>query len=108
MHLRTLALTLFVTLGFRGVASDTSGNAVECHFDKCVLLIASTDLNVYLQTMPYGRDRVLHLVSLSSRYMLPTFEIRDVVGDDSPEFVIQTRDGGTGFAETHTSLYGVV
>lgn len=110
MHLRALVLALFLTLSLRSVApaGGNPGNAVECPFDKCVLLIASTDLSVYLQTMPYDRGCVLHLVSLSSRYMPPTFEIKDVVGDDSPEFVIQTRDGGTGFAETHTSIYGVL
>jgi hypothetical protein len=110
MHLCSLALALLLALGLRGVApaGNNPGNSVECHFGKCFLLISSTDSSVYLQTMPYDRDRVLHLVSLSSRYMPPTFEIKDVVGDDSPEFVIQTRGGGTGIAETHMSIYGVL
>ncbi|MGA2855163.1 MAG: hypothetical protein ABSE90_13685, partial [Verrucomicrobiota bacterium] len=43
----------------------------------------------------------------SSRYMTPEFVAMDA-GARGPEFIVRTRDGGTGLAETHVALYGII
>jgi hypothetical protein len=79
---------------------------MECHFGDSYALVAATDMRVFLELRAYDQDRVLDSVVLSSRYMPPEFEVMDA-GTRGPEFVLRTRDGGTGFAETHVELYGI-
>src|ERR1043166_629992 len=100
-----IPLSLILAVALVAHAENKFGNAVECHFDKTYLLIASTDLRAFLELRSYEKDRVLDSLVLSSRYMPPNFEIKDLVADDGPEFIVQTRDGGSGFAETHMTIY---
>ena len=80
---------------------------MEYHFADTYALVAATDMRVFIELRSYDHDRVLDSVVLSSRYMPPECQARDA-GARGPEFIVQTRDGGTGFAETHVALYGVV
>lgn len=70
-------------------------------------LVAATDMKVFIELRSYDHDQVLDSVVLSSRYMPPEFVARDA-GARGPEFIVWTRDGGTGFAETHVEFYGIV
>jgi hypothetical protein len=99
-------LTLAVALGAR--AGDTSGKAVECRFGDTYFLMATTDLRAFMELRSYEKDRILDSVVLDSRYMPPEFAIKDLVAGDSPEFIIRTKNGGTGLSETHLAVYGIV
>jgi hypothetical protein len=90
-----------------GCATSRSGRAVEYHFSDTYALVAATDMRVFLELRSYDHDQVLDSVVLSSRYMPPEFEAMDA-GARGPEFIVRTRDGGTGFAETHVALYGII
>jgi hypothetical protein len=90
-----------------GCATSRSGSAVEYHFSDTYALVAATDMKVFLELRSYEHDQVLDSVVLSSRYMPPEFIARDA-GARGPEFILWTRDGGTGFAETHVALYGII
>ncbi|MEI6781073.1 MAG: hypothetical protein WCQ21_09160 [Verrucomicrobiota bacterium] len=84
------------------------GGAVEYHFDNSYALVAVTELRAFLELRSYERDAVLDNVVLSSRYMPPEFEAKDLVLGEDPEFIVRTRGGGTGIAETHLAVYGIV
>jgi len=99
---------IFIAFAFAANAGAPSGSAVESHFDKTYALIAATDFRVFLELRDYNKDRIIHDVVLDSRYMHPEFEIMDVALDGSPEFIVRTRGGGTGFAETHFAIYCIV
>jgi len=100
-----LILPLICTLA--GCATSRSGSVVEYHFAESYALVAATDMRVYLELRSYDHDQVLDSVVLLSRYMPPGFETMDA-GDHGPEFIVRTRDRGTGLAETHVAVYGVV
>jgi len=104
-----MVLRLLSTLCIACAASAAPryGNALECHFDKTYALIAATDLRAVLELRAYEGDQVIDSVVLSSRYKPPEFEAKFLVSDDKPQFIIRTRDGGTGIAETHCIIYGV-
>lgn len=71
------------------------------------LLLAATDRSVFLELRSYENDRLLENVVLSSRYTPPEFEAKNLVSDENPQFIVRTRDGGTGFAETHCAIYAI-
>jgi hypothetical protein len=100
-----LILPLLCMLG--GCATSRSGSAVEYHFSETYALVAATDMTAFLELRSYDHDQVLDSVVLSSPYMPPEFEAMDA-GARGPEFIVRTRHGGTGIAETHVALYGVV
>lgn len=100
-------LLLFLT--FAANAHSGYGSAVEYRIDNSsYALIAVTDRSVFLELRASDGDSVIETVVLSSRYMPPEFTTRDAAFGESPEFIIRTRDGGTGFAETHCSIYGFI
>jgi hypothetical protein len=102
-------LLLAVLFAFAANAHPRYGSAVEYRLDNSsYALVAATDLSVFLELRAIEGDRVIENVVLSSRYMPPEFEAKDLAGDDNVEFIIRTRDGGTGFAETHCAVYGIV
>jgi len=87
--------------------TSRSGSAVEYHFSDTYALVAATDMRVFIELRSYDHDQVLDSVVLSSRYMPPEFEAMDA-GARGPEFIVRTRGGGTGLAETHVALYGII
>lgn len=102
-----LILILPLLFALTGCATSRSGSAVEYHFAETYALAAVTDMNIFLELRSYDHDQILDSVVLSSRYMPPEFQARHV-GARGPEFMVWTRDGGTGFAETHVALYGII
>ena len=80
---------------------------MEYHFSDAYALVAATDMKVFFELRSYDQDQVLDSMVLSSRYMIPEFEAIDA-GKRGPQFMVQTRDGGTGLGETHLALFGVV
>jgi len=91
-------------------ADDEAGKAMEYHYEgsNCYFVIAATQSRAFLDIRTYDNDKVVQSVVLSSRYMPAYFEARDVAADDGMEFLVWTRDGGTGIAETHLKIYGVI
>jgi hypothetical protein len=105
MNIRFL---LLLFLAFAANARPRYGSAVQYGIDNSsYALIAVTDRSVFLELRTFEEDRVIENVVLSSRYMPPEFTTRDAAVGESPEFIIRTRDGGTGFAETHCAIYGI-
>lgn len=90
-----------------GCATSRSGSAVEYHFSDTYALVAVTDMRFFLELRSYDQDQVLDSIVLWSPYMPPEFEAMDK-GARGPEFIVRTRDGGTGFGETHVALCGIV
>jgi hypothetical protein len=107
MRLCLIFLLMFALVGCATSPDRQNGSAMECHFDDSYALIAATDMRVFLELRSYDHDKVLESIVLSSRYMPPEFEAMDA-GTRGPEFIVRTRDGGTGFAETHVALYGII
>ena len=71
---------------------------MEYHFSDAYALVAATDMKVFFELRSYDQDQVLDSMVLSSRYMIPEFEAIDA-GKRGPQFMVQTRDGGTGLGE---------
>jgi hypothetical protein len=90
-------------------AGEGTGRAREWHYQgsNTYLVIAATDLRAFLDLRSYDDDKVAESVVLYSPYMPPEFEAKDVAGDADPEFLVRTRSGGTGLAETHLRIYSV-
>ena len=101
-------LLCILALGFVAASDHRSGDAVEYHFDHSYALIAVTEMRAFIELRAYEHDAILDSKVLSSRYMPPDFEVKDVLLGDDPEFILRTRDGGTGIGETHVAVYGVV
>ena len=103
-----MILTIILAFAFVARAASQNGSAVEYHFGKSYALVAATDLRIFIELRTYDRDQPMDSVVLSSRYMPPEFEAKDVAFNDGPEFIVRTRDGGTGLAVTHLAVYGIV
>jgi hypothetical protein len=71
-------------------------------------LVAVTDDMAFLELRKCQGDSIIDSVTICSRYMPPDFDLEDVVLGSEDEFLIRTRGGGTGIAETHLEVYGVV
>jgi hypothetical protein len=106
--MNVLSAAWILVAGLAAAGQRQNGNAVEYHFGDRYVVIAVTELRAFLEIRTYDQDRIIGNVVLGSRYMPPDFEAKDVVLGDDPEFIFRTRDGGTGFAETHFSIYGVL
>ena len=100
----TIAITALISH-----ADDRIGQAMEYHFQgsNTYFVISTTETRAFLDLRTYDADKVVQSVVLSSRYMPAHFEAKDVASDDGLEFLVQTRDGGTGIAETHEKVYGL-
>jgi hypothetical protein len=108
MRMRLRLLFFLLALGCVASTQRSSGAAVEYHFDNSYALVAVTDLRAFLELRSYEGDAVLDNVVLFSPYMPPDFQAKDVVLGEDLEFIVRTRDGGTGIAETHLAVYGIV
>jgi hypothetical protein len=102
-------LALFLASAVEARGGDSVGSAVEYHFAKSYLVIATTDLRAILELRSYDHDHIIDSVVLLSRYMPPDFEAKDLSFEgDTWQFILRTREGGTGFAETHFAIYAVL
>jgi hypothetical protein len=101
---------VFALMVLTANAGDQVGQAMEYHFQgsNTYFVISTTEFRAFLDLRTYETDKVVQSVVLSSRYMPPIFETKDVAGDNGIEFLVRTRDGGTGIAITQLKIYGLI
>jgi hypothetical protein len=94
-------LAFFLMLPLLAFADGYYGQAQEYHFQgsNSYAVVFTTQVRAYVELRTYD-GKVLESLDIYSPYMKPTFEVKDVVGDDRLEFLLITRSGGTGLAST--------
>jgi hypothetical protein len=106
--MKWIALIILLVAGFAH-AGESSGSASDFGVGpNTYCVVAATPYRLILELRRYSDDQLLHDVVLMSRYMVPEYNIDDVVLDDAFEIIVRTRGGGTGIAETHLEVFGIV
>lgn len=97
-----------VALACLAASHQRRPDAITYPLGPLYALVAVTDDMAFLELRDYKDNSIIDSVTICSRYMPPEFDLKDVVLGSEDEFLIRTRGGGTGIAETHLAVYGII